>query len=376
MASGKNDGDGPHPADEGDRGLLIGLSEHGQDAGEDPGNPPDADGPPPGIAATLERIDARLGRLETSLSEWEAELPADDGSGSGLAEGVAKVVEAAGRIAGVADAVADIRRTTDEAARFTNDTKEATGVLQAEAGKQIAGLKEGRRDLEKALVVLKSREEGLKAQEDALGKGIAELRTLWKSMREVLERLASKTGSLSDNYESWATGSEALRKEMASLSGALRQGDARMAESVAKNAEAQQNISTKTHRTVQRFAEENDRLLERVGAAREDFLDALRQEAGRARRWTVPALSAALVLAVPSFAAMGGYAQSQFGVFDAYDDTNGWKRFVWNRHGERVRTCLLRSERTGKVVDCRLRVDGRGLFRKPASRLPPLPSRD
>ena len=139
--------------------------------------------------------------------------------------------------------------------------------------------------------------------------------------------------------------------------------------------QAQQEISTKTHRTVERFAEENDRLLERMGAAREDFLDALRAEAGRVRRWTVPALSAALVLAVPSFAAMGGYAQSQFGVFDAYDDTNGWKRFVWDRHGERVRACLLRSEQTGKVLACGLRVDGRGLFREPATRLPPLPSR-
>ena len=367
MASGNNDGNGPHPADEGDRGLLIGLSEGGEDSGTGTDAPPGADEPPAGIAAALAGIDARLGRLEVALE-------ADRQSRSGLSEGLTQVVEAAARIAGAAEAVAEIRRTTDEAARFTHDTKEATNVLHAVAGKQIAGLKEGRGDLEKALAALKSRIEGLKAREDALGKGIGELRGLWKSMREVLERLASKTETLSDSYENWATGSEAHRKEMASLSGALRQGDARMAESVAKNAEAQQEISTKTHRTVERFAEENDRLLERMGAAREDFLDALRQEAGRVRRWTVPALSAALVLAVPSFAAMGGYAQSQFGVFDAYDDTNGWKRFVWDRHGERVRGCLLRSERTGKVVDCRLRVDGRGIFREPATRLPPLPT--
>ena len=368
MASGKNDGNGPHPADKGDRGLLIGLSEGDADAGERPDAPPRADEPPPEIAATLQRIDARLGRLEAALE-------ADRQSRSGLSEEVTQVVEAAGRIAGAAEAVAEIRRTTDAAARFTHDTKEATNVLHAEAGKQIAGLKEERGGLEKALAALQSRVEGLKAREDALGKGIGELRALWKSVREVLDQLASKTGTLSDNYEGWATGSEALRKEMASLSGALLQGDARMAESVAKNAEAQQTISAKTHRTVERFAEENDRLLERVGAAREDFLDALRQEAGRIRRWTVPALSAALVLAVPSFAAMGGYAQSQFGIFDAYDDTKGWKQFVWDRHGERVRACLLRSEQTGRVLACGLRVDGRGLFREPATRLPPLPTR-
>ena len=367
MASDKHDGKAPHPADEGDRGLLIGLSKGGEDSGEGPDAPPGVDEPPPKIAAALAGIDARLGRLEVALE-------ADRQSPSGLSEDVTRVVEAAARIAGVAEAVAEIRRTTDEAARFTHDTKEATGVLQAEAGKQIAGLKEGRGDLEKALAALKSRVEGLKAREEALGKGITELRTLWKSVREVLDQLASKTGTLSDHYRGWATGSEALRKEMESLSGALRHGDARMAESVAKNAQAQQELSAKTHRTVERFAEENDRLVERVGAAREDFLDALREEAGRVRRWTVPALSAALVLAVPSFAAMGGYAQSQFGVFDAYDETNGWKQFVWNRHGERVRACLLRSERTGKVLACQLRVDGRGLFREPATRLPPLPT--
>ena len=366
MASGKHDGKGPHPADESDRGLLIGLSEGGEESEEGTDALPGADEPPPGLAATLAEIGSRLGRLEAALE-------ADRQSRSGLSEEVTRVVEAAGRIAGAADAVAEIKRTTDEAARFTHDTKEATNVLHAEAGKQIAGLKEGRADLEKALAALKSREEGLKAREDALGKGIGELRGLWKSMREVLDQLASKTGTLSDHYRGWASGSEALRKEMESLSGALRQGDARMAESVARNAEAQQTISAKTHRTVERFAEENDRLVDRVGAAREDFLDALRAEAGRVRRWTVPALSAALVLAVPSFAAMGGYAQSQFGVFDAYDETNGWKQFVWDRHGERVRACLLRSEQTGKVLACGLRVDGRGLFREPATRLPPLP---
>ena len=367
MASGRNDGRGPHPADEGDRGLLIGLSEGGDESEEDPDDPPEAVGEPPGIAATLAEIDARLGRLEAALE-------ADHRSRSGLSEGVTQVIEAAGRIARAADAVAEIKRTTDEAARFTHDTKEATNVLHAEAGKQIAGLKEGRGDLEKALAELGSRVEGLKAREDALGKGIGELRALWKSVRDVLERLASKTGTLSDHYENWATGSEALRKEMESLSGALRQGGAEIRKSVNENAQAQQRISAKTHRTVERFGEENDRLVERMGAAREDFLDALRAEAGRVRRWTVPALSAALVLAVPSFAAMGGYAQSQFGVFDAYDDTNGWKQFVWDRHGERVRACLLRSEQTGKVLACGLRVDGRGLFREPASRLPPLPT--
>ena len=208
----------------------------------------------------------------------------------------ARLEETAGVLASIrefADELEGLRRSVSEAAEFTSDTKAATAVLQAQAGNQIAGLKEGRRELDEAVAALGSRTEGLKAREDALGKGVGELRGLWTRAGEMLERLASKTGSLADRYRDWTEGSEALGKEMATLSGVLLQGDARMAESVSRNAEAQEKLSAKTLGIVERFAGENDRLLERVGAAREDFVDALRAEAGRARRWTVPALAAA-----------------------------------------------------------------------------------
>ena len=88
----------------------------------------------------------------------------------------------------------------------------------------------------------------------------------------------------------------------------------------------------------------------------------------------MPSLSAALAAAVLSFPVMGGYAQSQFGVFDAYDDSNGWKQLMWERHGGRVKECLIESERSGKgSAVARLRVDGRGLFGTPADALPPIP---
>ena len=314
--------------------------------------------------------------MEATLSEWDEELPADGGSEPGLSDGVARIVEAANRIVGAADTVAEIERTSGEAARFTHDTKEATVVLQAEAGKQIAGLREGRRDLEKAVADLNSRADGLKAREDALGKAIAELRALWKSVSETSGKLAAEVRTLSSNYRNWKDEAAAHRKDMASLSGALLRGDARMAESVSENAAAQLEISLKTLGSVEKFSRENDRLLERMGTAGEELLDALREEAGRIRRWAVPSLSAALVAAVLSFPVLGGYAQSELGFFDPYDGTNGWKQLVWERHGEGVKECLLESERAGKVLGCRLRVDGRGLFDEPAEELPPPPFED
>ena len=371
MASDRNDGKGPRRPDEGDRSLLIGLSEGGEEAGE--GAPLGAEDPPPGSAAALERIDARLGRLEAALAALDAKLQADGQSGSGLSEAVAKIVATAGEIARAAEAAAEIRRTTGEAARFTSDTKEATGVLQAEAGKQIAGLKEGRRDLDRAVAALKSREEGLKAREDALGKGIGELRALWKSVNERSRAVASEARSLAKSYESWREEAALHRHEMSALSKSLRDGGDKMGESVSKTAKSQLDISRRILGNVENFRGENDRFLERFAAGGEEVLGAIRRERKAVRRWTVPALSAALVMAVLSFPVLGSYAQSQFGVFDPYDDTNGWKQLMWDRHGGRVKACLIESERAGKVLRCGLRVDGRGIFGGPADALPPLP---
>lgn len=176
-------------------------------------------------------------------------------------------------------------------------------------------------------------------------------------MSETSGQLATEVRTLANNYRSWKTEAAAHRKDMASLSEALRQGDARMAESVSRNAKAQLEVSSKTLGNVENFRKENDRLLERMGAAGEEFLDALRQESGRIRRWTVPALAAALVLAVPAFAAVGAYAQSEFRIFRPYDDTKGWKQGVWERHGEQVKACMLESRRENKAVRCSFDVE-------------------
>ena len=91
--------------------------------------PPGAEDPPPGNAAGPEAIHACLGRVEAELVALNAKLQADGQSGAGLSEAVAKIVAAAGKSTEAAEAVAGIERSTGEAARFTSDTKEATGVL-------------------------------------------------------------------------------------------------------------------------------------------------------------------------------------------------------------------------------------------------------
>ena len=358
MVSGRNDGKGPPPADEGDRGLLFGLSEDGEDAGESPGTPPGVDDPAPAIVAALAEIHAGQDRLEAALAALDAKLPADRGSGPGLAEGVTKIVEAAGRIARAAEFVAEIERTTGEAARFTNDTKEATGVLQAEAGKQIAGLKEGRRDLEKAVAELGSRAEGLKAREDALGKGIGELRALWKSVNERSGALASEARTLAKNYESWRAEAATHRQEMAALSRDLREGGARMEESVAKNAEGQLEISVKTLGNVRNFKDQNDRFMERFEAGGQALLETVRSEWTAAQRWAVPALAAALVLAVPSFVAVGAYAQSEFGFFSTFERKDAIERMLWRQYGHHVSSCSLTAQVRQRTVKCSFDVGG------------------
>ena len=70
----------------------------------------------------------------------------------------------------------------------------------------------------------------------------------------------------------------------------------------------------------------------------------------------MPGLVLALVLAAPLFGFAGTLVQSEFGAFDPYDDTGGWKEGVWKLYGEPVQDCMLDSMRTGQVIECRINV--------------------
>ena len=374
MASGNNDGKGPRRADDDDRSLLFGLTDRGRDAGEASGGRPENDEPPSEIAAALDGIAAALGGVDARLSTLEKTLAAERTPGPRLSDVVTQIVGASAKIARAAEDVAEIKRSTAKAEKFTSDSKEATGELHAAAGKQIAGLREGRRELEKAVAELASRAEGLKAREDALGAAVGDLRTLWQSSDEKVKEVVSGSQNIARWYKHLAGESETHRTAMSALSKDLRETGSEQLESATNNAAAQLKISAQTLGNVEKYARENESFLERFEAGGEAVLAAVRREREAIRRWVVPALSAALVVAVPSFAAMGGYAQSEFGVFDAYDDTNGWKQLMWDRHGGRVKACLIESERRRKVLRCELRVDGRGILATPGDALPPLPS--
>ena len=86
--------------------------------------------------------------------------------------------------------------------------------------------------------------------------------------------------------------------------------------------------------------------------ARKAALEEVRREWTWTRRWTLPALALALVLAAPSFVFAGALVQSEFGVLEPYDDTGGWKEEVWKLYGEPVQDCMLDSRRTRQVIEC------------------------
>ena len=329
-----------------------------------PANPAPAPGTPASrtaaeLAATLEAVAAGERRLEARLTE---------------------VTETLSTIRQFATELGELRRSVKQAAEYTGNVKAANEAHLEAAGAHIGGLKEGRADLDTVVAQLKIREDGLRKQLGALENGIAELRTLWKSGDEKVKKVISESHNLAEWYKHLAGESKthraamaAVSTEMSTLSRALREAGAGLQESSTKNAEAQLNLSVKTLGNVEKFSRENDRFLERFAAAGEEVRGAVRREWAVVRRWVVPALSAALVLAAPSFAAMGALAQNQFHVFKQYDETNGWKQFVWDRHGPRVKDCLVQSERRGEPLLCEVRVDGRGIFPKPAGTLPPLP---
>lgn len=379
MTSGKSDGGGRGPADDDGRKLLFGLPKEGEGPETEPRSPPRQ---PAGTA-----VSASPAVPPASRHRPGSQSAAADGSSADLAAAVeslaagqrrldAKLAEAIAMLAAIGEMgpnLAELNRSIEAATQWASNVKAANDTHLEAAGTLIQGLKGGRGDLDKVLAEMTSQQEGLKKQRETLDKGIGELRTLWKGANERSAKFESATRALANQYRDWTDQAATLQQEMAALSKVLRDSVDRMRESVNNNAKAQLDISVRIRGNVREFKTENDRFLARFDAGGQELLETVRREWTATRRWTVPALSAALVVAVMSFPVLGGYAQSRFGVFDPYDETSGWGQFVWDRHGAEVRACLLRSERTGKVVGCRLQVDGRGLFTEPAAQLPPLP---
>lgn len=216
------------------------------------------------------------------------------------------------------------------------------------------------------MAALKGREEVLASQLQRFAKCTGSLDGLLKRLDRRSAELEAVKQELAKYYGEWISAATVYRREMNTLWGRLDQGDHmvtrldgvigswadKMLEALRSNADAQRTAAEQTTGNLRKLTETGDAFLKRFDAGGKEVVEAFRREWKRTRRWTVPALAVALVLAAPSFAVVGAVGQSEFGVFEPYDDTLGWKRGVWKRHGRQVKACLLEAGETGRPVKC------------------------
>lgn len=74
---------------------------------------------------------------------------------------------------------------------------------------------------------------------------------------------------------------------------------------------------------------------------------------GRRRRWL---RMGALAMAIPVCLLIGMLAQKEYEVIPRYDDSGGWRQWIWEGHGQAISDCAAESRRLGGPVECRLSV--------------------
>ena len=365
MNSTNSNGNEP-PSEDEDYSLLFGAPKEGREPAGDRQKPR-----PSGASAS-----SPPSRTSPPAAETVAD-PSDPAGRAGAAE-PSDVVQRrmlalqedqsamlAGLAARAADLAAAARIITEQAERigatteWVNDIKAATSDLLASTGKQIEGLKSGQHDLDAALAQLKILQEGLAKVEGSLGATAKDLDRRSSELEAVKQELAKY-------YRAWTAEAKTSLAEMKALSKRLDAGDHmvirlqesiglwtdQVEESIGANSAAQRAAAEKTAGNVAQLATTGTEFLRSFATARGQALREARQEWTRIRRWTVPALAIALVLSVPLFAVAGALGQTEFGFFDPYDDTGGWKQGVWERHGQKVKDCMLDSWRTNQAIRC------------------------
>ncbi len=373
MSSTDNNGNQSPPPDDEDRSLLFGPTKAAAERAGDrqkprrphagAASPPPPNSPPAAEAATDPAGRARPGpssdvaptevaSSDAVLRRMLALLEDMDKKVAVLSAGETDLAAAARTIAGQTEQVG-------AATEWVNDIKAAISEILASTGKQIEGLKSGNRDLDAALAQLNVLKEGL-------DKVVASLDATAKGLGKRSSELGAVKQELAGYYREWIAEARTSLGEMRALSKRLDAGDhmvtrletsigpwtERMEESIGANSAAQRDAAAKTADNVDKLAMTGFRFLQEFGTARGDALKEARQEWTRIRRWTLPALAIALVIAAPLFVFAGALGQSEFGVFAPYDDTGGWKQGVWERHGQKVKDCMLKSWRAGEVVTC------------------------
>ena len=361
-----NNGNEPPPSEDEDRSLLFGSPKEGtgpagrgekpRRSGASASPPPTRSSPPAADAAAAPPDPAGRAGPETSsdgvLQQILALLEDQSTTLAGLAAREADLAAVAGTITGQADRIA-------AATEWVNKIKAAISDLLASTGQHIEGLKSGNKDLDAALAQLNILKEGLDKVVQALD-----------ATAKGLDRRSSELGAvkqeLAKYYEDWTAEAKTSLAEMKALSKRLDAGDhmvtrlegsigpwtARMEESIGANSAAQLAAAEKTAGNVDQLATTGSEFLANFDTARGEALKEARQEWTRIRRWTLPALALALVLATPSAVVVGAVGQSELGVLEPYDDTRGWKPVVWGHHGQKVKNCMLQAQRTNEVVIC------------------------
>ena len=358
MNSTNHDENEPPPPEDEDRSLLFGPPKEGTEpagdrqkprhAGASASSPPSRTSPPAeppdpgGRAGPAASSDAVQRRILALLEDLEKKV--------------------AGPAASEADPAAAVRTIAEQiaaATQWVNNIKAAISKILASTGTQIEGLETAQKTHDAALAQLKILQEGLDKVEKSLGATAKDLNRRSSELGAVKQELATY-------YGDWTAEAKISLAEMKKLSKRLNAGDhmvtrleksigpwtKRMEKSIGANSAAQRDAAEKTAGNVEQLATTGTEFLKAFATARGAALKEARQEWTRIRRWTVPALAIALVLAAPLFVFAGALGQSEFGVFDPYDDTGGWKEEVWKLYGEPVQDCMLDSRRTRQVIGC------------------------
>ena len=370
MNSTNNNRNEPPPSEDEDRSLLFGPPKEGTEpagGGEKPHRSrASASSPPsrtslPAAEAVAEPSDpaGRAGPVASSDAVQRRILALLEDLEKRVAVPAARETDPAAAARTITEQAKGIGAATE----WVNDIKAAISEILASTGKQIEGLKSGQKNHDAALA-------RLKLQEKELDRVVQALDTTAKGLDRRSSELKAVKQELAKYYGEWTAEAKTSLAEMKALSKRLDAGDhmvirlegsigpwtERMEKSIGANSAAQLAAAEKTAGNVKQLATTGSEFLTNFDTARGEALKETRQEWTRIRRWTLPALALALVLAVPLFVVAGALGQSEFGVFDPYDDTGGWKEVVWKLYGEPIQDCMLDSKRTTQVIRCSIDV--------------------
>ena len=361
-----DENESPPPEDE-DRSLLFGPPKEGTEPAGDrqkprgprasASSPPSRTSPPAAEAVAEPSDPAGHGETAASSDAVQRRILAP------LEDLKKKVAGPAADEADPAAAVLTIAEQIAAATEWVNSIKAAISEILASTGTQIEGLESAQKTHDAALARLKIQEKGLDKVEKSLGATAKDLNRRSSELGAVKQELATY-------YGNWTAKAKISLAEMKKLSKRLNAGDhmvtrleglqkgwtQRMEKSIGANSTAQLAAAEKTAGNVEQLATTGTEFLKAFATARGAALKEARQEWTRIRRWTVPALAIALVLAAPLFVFAGALGQSEFGVFDPYDDTGGWKEGVWKLYGTPIQDCIRDSMRTGQAIECRINV--------------------